>query len=167
MIVITIGLSLNFILKEVTKSKHPVDNSMSLFERVNTNKENNSESNNTAETIKIDEATYSTIETISLQDFERKVLAKEDMNVIVSSSTCYYCLAFEPIVHEVLTELGKKVYRINTYALNDEDLKTFRSYYPYTTTPTIFTTKDGNIKNELVGARNKEKFMEWAKDNLN
>ena len=95
--------------------------------------------------MKIDEgpAIPITIETISLQDFERKVLAKEDMNVIVSSSTCYYCLAFEPIVHEVLTELGKKVYRINTYVLNDEDLKTFRSYYPYTTTPTIFTTKDG------------------------
>lgn len=167
LIVLTIGIATSYVLSEVGKGKSKHDNSNNIFEKIQQAEKKTDNEQKNEEPKSIEEATYSTIKTITLHEFEQKVLAKENMNIIVSSSTCYYCLAFEPIVHEVLTELNKSVYRINTFTMNDEDLSTFREYYAYTTTPTIFTVTDGYIKNELVGARSKEKFMEWAKDNLN
>ena len=56
---------------------------------------------------------YKNLTTISLGDFEKKILAKEDMTVLITSTTCYYCAQYEPIVNEVYGELNEKIYRIN------------------------------------------------------
>jgi predicted bacteriocin transport accessory protein len=109
---------------------------------------------------------YKNIEDISLGQFEKKILEKEDMIVLVSSTTCYYCIEYEPIVDEVFKELDKKIYRINIISLNKEEETRFRTYYAYKKAPTIFTIKNGVVKEDIVGKKDKEELTTWLNKNM-
>ncbi len=109
---------------------------------------------------------YKNIEDISLGQFEKKILSREDMIVIVTSSTCFYCAEYEPIVDEVFKSLNKTIYRINITALTDEENARFRTYYAYTTAPTIFTIKNGIVRKDLVGKKETEELEKWLNKNL-
>ena len=104
----------------------------------------------------IEEIKYSNIKTLTLADFERKVLEKEDMVILISSTTCYHCITFEPTINEVLVEQNKNIYRINITAFTKEEDARFRTYYAYTIAPTIFTVK---------GTISKEELSNWIKEN--
>ena len=109
---------------------------------------------------------YKNIEDITLGQFEKKILEKEDMIVLVSSTTCYYCIDYEPIIDEVFKELDKKIYRINIIALDKEEETRFRTYYAYKKAPTIFTIKNGIVKNDLVGKKDKKDLIDWLNHNM-
>lgn len=108
---------------------------------------------------------YKNIEDLTLGQFEKKILENEDMIVLVSSTTCFYCIEYEPIVNDVFKELDKKIYRINIISLTDAEDARFRSYYAYKKAPTIFTIKKGVVKNELVGKKEKKELIDWINHN--
>ena len=110
--------------------------------------------------------TYPNIVNISLSEFEQKVLKKEKVNLLISKSTCSFCIEFEPVLNKVLDEQGKKVYRLNIYTMSKDEIDRFRGYYAFTKTPTIITIEDGILKSELVGSKNEETLKEWVKDNI-
>lgn len=114
----------------------------------------------------LDKENYENIESITLGEFERKILKKEDMVVIVTSTTCLFCVEYEPIVDEVFRELDKKIYRINITTLSDKEIDRFRTYYAFKKTPTIFTIKNGIVKKDLVGKKTKNELTNWLKQNL-
>lgn len=106
------------------------------------------------------------VRTISLREFENKILAKEDINVLVSSNTCYFCMTFEPTVETVLKETNKIIYRIDISELEQKDIDKFREYYAFTITPTIFVVKDGVVVSEKIGTMAEDNFKNWATENL-
>ena len=108
---------------------------------------------------------YKYIESITLGEFEKKVLTNEDMIVMVTSSTCLFCIEYEPIIDEVFKEQDGIIYRINITALTNEEIDRFRSYYAFKITPSIFTLKDGIVKQQLVGKQTKEVLTNWVKKN--
>lgn len=108
----------------------------------------------------------SILKTISLAQFEKKILAKENINVLVSSSTCYFCLTFEPIIEENLKDSDKTIYRIDVAELEDEEVETFRKYYAFTITPTLFVVKDGIVTAEKLGTMSEEDLKIWTEENL-
>jgi predicted bacteriocin transport accessory protein len=109
---------------------------------------------------------YKYIEDITLGQFEKKILEKEDMVVLVSSTTCYYCIEYEPIVDEVFKELDKKIYRINIISLDKDEDTRFRTYYAYKKAPTIFTIKNGIVKQDIVGKKEKKELIDWLNHNM-
>ena len=67
------------------------------------------------------------------------------MTVIVTSTTCYYSMEYEPIVDEVYKDLNQVIYRINITSLTTEEVKRFRTYYAFKETPTIFQIKNDSF----------------------
>ena len=109
---------------------------------------------------------YKYIEDITLGQFEKKILEKEDMIILLSSTTCYYCVEYEPIVDEVFKELDKTIYRINIVSLSDKENDRFRTYYAYKSAPIIFTIKNGVVKNDISGKQDKEELTKWLNANM-
>ena len=111
--------------------------------------------------------TYDAIKLVSLGEFQNAFRANPEMAVLVMSSTCYYCAEFEPVVNEVLKEQGKVIYEFDLARMSDEDIATLRSYYYFTSTPTIFTIgKDGKVASDIEGYQDKNTFSEWAEKNI-
>ena len=108
----------------------------------------------------------SVLQQITLTEFEKKVLDKENMTILISSSTCLYCMQFEPTVEEVLKETKKTIYEIEINSMKESEINRFREYYPFTITPTIFTIKDGTITAEQEGITSKDKLTEWVTKNM-
>ena len=88
------------------------------------------------------------------------------MTVLISSSTCLWCMQFEPIIEEVLKEQEKKMYVIEITSMEDEEVTKFREYYAFTITPTIFTIKDGVVTAEQTGITTKEELTDWVTKNM-
>ncbi len=109
----------------------------------------------------LDKENYEYIESISLGEFEKKILKNEDMVVMITSSTCFFCAEYEPIVDEVFQELGKKVYRLNITSLHDVEVDRLRTYYAFKKTPTMFIIKNGIVKQDLVGKQPKAELKNW------
>lgn len=130
---------------------------------INKQEKKDKEDETAADTIK--EIEYSNIETISLADFERKILEKENMTVLIASSTCYPCLTFEPVINEVYQEKEATIYRINISMLSETEVTRFRTYYAFKVTPTIFTIKDGIATSESTGVLSKEELISWIDQN--
>ena len=126
-------------------------------------KKDNKDKETAADTIK--EIEYSNIETIGLAEFERKILEKENMTILIASSTCYPCLKFEPTIDEVYKERNAKIYRINISLLSEEEVNRFRTYYAFKVTPTIFTIKEGIATAESTGNLSKEELINWLDKN--
>lgn len=128
------------------------------------NKENSK--NNDESKVSIEDIEYDNISTITLKEFEEKILDKEDMTILISSTTCYPCITFEPTISEVYSKLNKTIYRINITAMSKEEKERFRTYYKFTLTPTIFTIKDGYVKSEITGNKTSEELTNWVNQNI-
>lgn len=115
---------------------------------------------------KDEEETKSVLKEITLEQFENKIIKKENINVLVSSNTCYFCIQFEPIVEETLKDSGKTIYKIDIAKMSEKEVKRFREYYAFTITPTIFTVKDGIVTSEKLGSMDAETLSVWANENL-
>lgn len=114
----------------------------------------------------IEEIEYSNIKTISLTEFETKILEKENMTILIASSTCYPCITFEPTINEVYKEKNSVIYRINISLLTENEINRFRTYYAFKVTPTIFTIKDGIATSESTGVLSKDELISWIDENV-
>ena len=108
---------------------------------------------------------YEHIKTITLTEFENKILEKEDMTVLVASQTCAFCVVFEPVIEEVYKNLDDEIYRVDIANFSKDEVSRFRTYYAFTVTPTIFVIKDGVVTADITGRRNQEDLTEWVKEN--
>lgn len=105
---------------------------------------------------------YSNIRTITLEEFEEKVLNHESMVVLISKTTCYYCNIYEPIINEELNIQEKNIYRINVQNMKKDEVKILMEYYTFNLTPTIFyVDENGIVADELIGIQEKDVFSEW------
>ena len=144
--------------KELTKNK--VDNqttNSNIYEKV-TSKKSETPSR------EIEKSPYEHIQRLSLKEFEDKVKAKEDMAVIISVETCARCVSFEPIADKVFGELDKTLYEIDVTQYSSEEIKTFRTYYSFTQTPTIFYLRDGIVFNDIVPSVDETELRAWIDD---
>lgn len=168
LIFITIALTIAYIIcTEIER----VNNSQTLNSNIYDKVSNQYDSVNDIDTEKKTDSElvnedYKNIVDISLGQFEKKILEKEDMIVIVTSTTCYYSVEYEPIVDEVFKEMDKEIYRVNITSLTTEENDRFRTYYAYKTTPTIFSIKNGIVKKNLVGKNTKEDLKKWLDKNM-
>lgn len=129
------------------------------------NGDNNSNENKDEESVSIQDIQYENIETITLAEFEQKILDKENITVLISSTTCYACITYEPTISTVYKSLDKTIYRLNITAMKQEEIDRFRTYYRFTVTPTIFTIKDGYVASETTGQMLQEELAIWASEN--
>ncbi len=113
------------------------------------------------------EEKYEHIITIDLKTFESKAANKDEMIVLVASSSCSSCVQFEPDVEKVFAELDKKIYRVDIKSMNEEEINAFREYYAFTITPTIFVVKDGVVVADTArtGRMKPEDLKEWLDKN--
>ena len=114
----------------------------------------------------IEDIDYKGVQPITLAEFEKKALKKEDMVVLVSNATCYSCIVFEPTISEVFTKLDKTIYKINLSNMDEEEKDLFRSYYAFRGTPTIFVVKNGIVTADVIGTMTDEELIEWVNDNV-
>jgi len=109
---------------------------------------------------------YEHIIRISLSEFEQKVLDKENMLILIASETCYACVTFEPIIEELFAELDKTIYEVDISQYSDDDISTFRTYYNFIKTPTIFYIEDGIVKTDVTSKMTKENLEIWLDENV-
>lgn len=166
LIITTIIFVTGYVIKEQTKiNKNNMTLNSNIYSKVIENSKNRDNKEDKSENI-TEENDYSNIETISLSEFEAKILNKENITILISKSTCYYCVSYEPIINEVLNEQDKRIYRINILNLSTDEIEILRSYYKFIKTPTLFTVEDGIVKSELIGTKNKDDLSTWASENI-
>ena len=169
-----VALTVSYLVKENKKNKNEgvtpatlnnnvydkiIQNSKERDERLNNKKDEEPEEK------PVEQLDYSNIRTITLEDFEEKVLQHEKMVILISKSTCYYCNLYEPIINEELNVQEKNIYRINVEIMKREEVAVLMEYYTFEMTPTLFyIDENGVVTDELVGFRDKEAFSEWMKN---
>lgn len=168
LIFITIALTIGYIIcSEIERVTNSQTLNSNIYDKVSNKYDSvtdiDTEKKTDSELVNED---YENIVDISLGQFEKKILEKEDMVVIVTSTTCYYSVEYEPIVDEVFKEMDKKIYRVNITSLSSEENDRFRTYYAYKKTPTIFTIKNGIVKKDLVGQNTKSDLKKWLDKNM-
>lgn len=126
---------------------------------------NNKNDKEESGSVSIEDIEYAGIETLTLSQFEEKILDKEDMTILISSTTCAACVTFEPTISEVYSGLNKTIYRINITAMSKDEIERFRTYYKFTVTPTIFIIKDGYVKAETTGQMFTDELTTWVTEN--
>ncbi len=161
MLSVIIGVTAYVITDQIRQEENKQTINSDIYKKV---KRNYKEIKDNANTKPKEEIKYSNIETITLADFEKKVLEKEDMYVLISSTTCYACLTYEPVINETFEKLDKKVYRLDIVSLKQEEVTRFRTYYAFKKTPTIFTIKNGIATSETVGTMNQENLTKWVNE---
>ena len=102
---------------------------------------------------------------INLNEFELLALKKEDFYLYISSDTCMACLNFKPVLEESIKEIDKIVYVFNISDKSKKDIEIFRTYYAFHSTPTLVYIKNGIVKDEQVGSKNKDKLIKWFNKN--
>ena len=168
LIFITIALTIGYIIcSEIERATNSQTLNSNIYDKVSNKYDSvtdiDTEKKTDSELVNED---YENIVDISLGQFEKKILEKEDMVVIVTSTTCYYSVEYEPIVDEVFKEMDKKIYRVNITSLSSEENDRFRTYYAYKKTPTIFTIKNGIVKKDLAGKNTKSDLKKWLDKNM-
>lgn len=160
---IIIGVTIFVINNQIKEKENNQTINSNIYKKVSTQKkETETTSNNTSP----EEIKYSNIKTVTLSEFEEKILKKEDMTILIASTTCYACITFEPVINEALEETEKTIYRIDVTSLTEKEIDRFRTYYAFTKTPTIFTIKNGLVKSELIGTTTKEELITWISNNM-
>ncbi len=113
------------------------------------------------------EEQYAHFKTISLTKFERKILDKEDMVVLISSQNCMGCLLFEPELEKSLEEENKNIYRLDITEWTEEERGRLRTYYHFTSTPTLFKVEKGIVTKDSASVpEDIQKLIDWTMDNL-
>lgn len=157
-IIVSILFATIFIIKEEVVNKQTVNSD--IMSKVSRNEDKEFVSEEVE-----DNDEYEKIQMINVAEFEKRIKEKENMLIIITEQTCLYCLEYEPIVEEVLQEQNRVMYELDTFYLNQDELKRFREYYAFDSMPTIFYVKDGVVVSDLIGSKSKDELSTWIKNN--
>lgn len=156
-----VGITTKYIVDNIAKHTVKETINSNIYKKVSRKYRSVSKIKETEDKNIFKEIKYDNIKTISLSDFEKKAFQKEDMIVLIASTSCYSCLTFEPIIDEVFGNLDKTIYRINISSMTEKENEKFRGYYAYSVTPTIFIVKDGVVTQDITGLMTSEELTNW------
>lgn len=158
-----IGTIIYVINSEIEKDNNSQTLNSNIFDKVSSNYDSIDDIDTEKKTENdLGEEDFKNIETITLGEFEKKILEKQDMYVVITSTTCYYSVEYESVMNEVFEELDKKIYRVNITSLTSEETTRFRTYYAFQETPTIFRVQKGVVTQELIGKQGKNTLKNWV-----
>lgn len=112
-----------------------------------------------------DDVTY-----ISSVQAKEKVENKESFFLVVGQSTCSGCIAYKPVLKEVLKNKEAEIFYVETdteAAKSDQDQKNVIEFFEQTlgdrvdTTPTTIYINEGEIEHMEVGVMKYTKLVEW------
>ena len=109
---------------------------------------------------------YSNITNTDLGGFERMLVEGKEMLVLISSSTCYHCITFEPVLNEVLVTKKDKAIRLNITNMTNDETQRLRKYYAFDSAPTLLVIKKGQVRASTSGSMSKEEFTAWYEENV-
>ena len=165
LIFITLIATTTYVVRDAVKNKRDKETlNSNIFDKVKKNYKDSS--------IEVVENTkeeqYDHFKTLTLTEFEKKILDKENMTILISSQTCLGCLIFEPDLENALAEADKKIYRLDITEWSDSDKNRLRTYYHFSRTPSLFVVKNGIVTKDSsnVDEDDKDGLIKWAIDNL-
>ncbi|MBR6133747.1 MAG: hypothetical protein IKQ29_03405 [Bacilli bacterium] len=110
---------------------------------------------------------YAHFRTITLTKFEKKILDREDMLILISSQNCMGCLLFEPELEKELADKNKTIYRLDITDWTEEERGRLRTYYHFSSTPTLFKVEKGIVTKDSASVpEDIQKLIDWTMDNL-
>lgn len=122
--------------------------------------------NNPYQTTDLDEATKKSLLDPEYQDniilpseLEEKVTKGEEVFVYFFSPTCKYCQEATPSVNDVFEEGGVLLYKYNLLEFEEG-----WDIYGIPGTPTILHFNNAEIVGQIAGAKSKEEFQNWLRD---
>ncbi len=144
----------------------PLEYENDLYKSITIDDGITSEGKDDEEKVVMKDIDYSNVINTTLNDFEVKLVEGKDMIVLISSSTCYYCITFEPVLNEVLAAKKDTALRLNITNMTTEETRRLRKYFAFTSAPTLLVIRNGQIKADTSGYMDKEEFTAWYEENV-
>lgn len=117
--------------------------------------------------------TYNYLNSITIENFEKKVLSGEEFYIYIGRPDCNDCLLFEPIFEEIIQKynLSEKIIYLNVKTLVETDLNkwnNFKNKYGFTQTPAIIHFKDKDnidiIEWDNENGLEADRLLDWLKN---
>lgn len=108
------------------------------------------------------------IKEISFKEFEKKIENKDTFAVYIGNKDCVHCVAYRPILEEVLDEYDINIYHLDNSKLSKKELSKMTDYVNISGTPTVAFLVNGEEESTLdriVGESDKETTIEKFKAN--
>ncbi len=118
--------------------------------------------------------TYEYLDSITVNNFERRVASGDDFYVYVGRPDCGDCLLFEPMFRDVVDNYGvedKLLYlNVKGFKENNEDKwEPFKSKYGFTQVPALIHFKDGKNINivewDTEEGLSETRLIDWLQTN--
>lgn len=130
-------------------------------------------SQQTTNSIRVDESDdvvpgtvdYANIEEVNYEELQKMLKEKKNFILLVSSRQCNACNMYQPILSDVLGELDKTAYRIETTKLSADDKKSLGDLFELESTPTTIIIAKGQEKEQIKGYMDTENTKEWIEKN--
>jgi predicted bacteriocin transport accessory protein len=109
---------------------------------------------------------YSMLTAMNSQALLGMLLVGDSGFLYVGRPTCPHCQVFAPILTEVVAENGLEVYYLNTDAVRSEaDYDTALDAVGVSGVPSFMYIRDGQVAAKLTDTTNKEKLLEFIREN--
>lgn len=92
---------------------------------------------------------------LSYTDLDAKLNNKDDFVLVIGSSTCTACDAYEETMRDIITKNDIEIFFLDLNTLSDEESSKVYSKFVYSYTPTTIFIKNGEetgTHNRIVGA---------------
>ena len=106
------------------------------------------------------------METITKEDFEKKVLKSKKMVVVdFSGKDCQPCIRLKPVM-EKISDIYKDKDYIDFFIIDMKGNESVFSKFGIMTIPHIIFFNNGKQIDELIGFRNEEDILQFLKKNI-
>lgn len=98
---------------------------------------------------------------LKYSELQEKIDNKDSFILVVSKTDCEHCIAYKPVLKEVLADHDLTAYEIRIDTLSKEELNSFSQIANITGTPTTIFIVDGEEKStshRLIGEADKTKI---------
>ncbi len=106
------------------------------------------------------------MESLTKEDFEKKVLKRKNMTVVdFSGKDCQPCVRLKPVMEKISKIYKDKDY-INFYIIDMKGNEEIFSKFGVMTIPHIIFFNKGEIIDELLGFKNEDAVLQFLKKNI-
>jgi len=104
---------------------------------------------------------------VSLQasEVKEKLEKGDDFSLYVYSDTCIHCKEFAPVLQDYLKEKDTKIYRVATTTASEDKAVKDLIGEKFQGTPSMFSFKNGELKDYFSGSKTKEYLNQYAEKN--
>lgn len=172
--ILSIGLSIGLILTNIelaNQKEEYKDEIKELEEKIDTYQTSNNSSNNSnnknekEDNEKEDNNTASNedynLTQMTFKEFKNKLDNKDSFLVLFTQTNCSHCIAFKPVISEVIEEDDLTIYELNIETFTMDEWNELTELVSVSGTPTLTYIKDGLEKNSLVGNRDKKSIQSF------